>query len=464
MARVLLIIPLLPQKMGAPYIGQQYIASSLLKDGHEVRCLDLSAPRFSGRDEDAVVLAESWRPDMIGITLFTQNAARGYRLAKMLRHTTRLLIAGGPHPTVCPDESNGFGFDAVVRGEGEFAVMGYARWLDKNAKIAPLGGRRRVIPEIGSLSQEPIKNLDDLPFPLESYSCFEVQAYSASAMVVPGGMITSRGCPSSCTFCANSVTGRTHRWRSSSNVVAEMIQLREKYNLAHFSFWDDAFTANSPRINDLCEAILDEQALNGITWSCITPANMVKPKNLAQMKKAGCVAINFGIESGDDNILKIIQKGQRPKQVKAVLAAAKAEGMTTIVNFMFGFPEEGLIELEHSMGLMCELSEQTDIFNNSGVLVPFPGTVVYNRNHEKYGFTRWWLELKYVPVEPNLFDFDPESAQKYLEYDSTLDMDFFHYSDAVRDKIAECVLFKAMHNQRFLSALSLGSDQAKHLR
>jgi radical SAM superfamily enzyme YgiQ (UPF0313 family) len=447
-------MPLLPQKVRAPYIGQQYIASSLLKDGHEVRCLDLSAPRFSGRDEDAVVLAESWRPDMIGITLFTQNAARGYRLAEMLRHTTGLLIAGGPHPTVCPDESNSFGFNAVVRGEGEYAVIEYARWLDKNARIAPTRDRKGHTPEIGSLSQEPIKNLDDLPFPLESYSCFEVQAYSASGMVVPGGMITSRGCPSSCTFCANSVTGRTHRWRSSSNVVAEMIQLRETYGVTHFSFWDDAFTANSQRINDLCKAILCEPALNGITWSCITPANLVKPKVLTQMRKAGCVAINFGIESGDNNILKIIKKGQRPKQVKAVLAAAKAEGMTTILNFMFGFPEEGIKELERTLGLMADLSEQTDIFNNGGVLVPFPGTVIYNCNHEKYGFTRWWLDLNYVPAEPNLFDLDPKIAQKYLEYDSTLDLDFFRYSDEVRDKIAECVLFKAKHNQHFLSAFS----------
>ena len=453
MAKVLLILPGLPQKMGAPYIGQQYIASSLLEDGHQVRCIDLAAACFTGTEDDVVTMAESWSPDMIGMTLFTQNAARGYSLAKRVRSTTRLLVAGGPHATVCPNEVFAFGFHIVVCCEGEHAVVELARWLDKGSKGEPRGiAGCRIRGSIGS-PPGSIENLDDLPFPLESYPCFDAKVYSPMGMVVTGGLITSRGCPARCTFCANYVTGRGHQWRSAANVVAEMIELRKRYNVAHFPIWDDAFTARRCRVVDLCDAIVAETTLQGISWTCNTPANMVNPGDLANMRKAGCVAINFGIESGDHNILKIIKKGQRPDHVKQSLEAAKAEGMTTIVNFMCGFPEEGVKELENTLDLMRLLAEKTDVFNHRGVLVPFPGTDIYDRNHSGYGFTKWWLNPKYVPDEPNFFELDPLEGQKYLEYDPVLDLDFFHYSDKIRDKIAECVLFKAKHNQHFIGVV-----------
>lgn len=410
--------------------------------------MDLAAARLTDSNEDAVTMAESWSPDMIGMTLFTHNAADGYGLAKRVRPATRLLVAGGPHATVCPDEVLGFGFDVAVLGEGELAVVELARWLDDGSKEA--------LPKVSGcygqgtedMPASPIENLDELPFPFESYPCFDAKAYSPTSTVVTGGLVTSRGCPARCTFCANYVTGRGYRWRSAANVVAEMVELREKYHTTHFPIWDDAFTASRSRVGDLCDAILAEPALGGVTWTCITPANMVKSNDLAHMRKAGCVAINFGIESGDKNILKVIKKGQRPDQVKQSVKAAKAEGMTTIVNFMCGFPEEGIKELDNTLDLMRALADNTDVFNHRGVLVPFPGTVIYDQNHAKFGFTGWWLDSKYVPEEPNLFALEPGEAQEYLEHDPVLDLDFFHYSDKVREKIAECVLYKARHNQR----------------
>src|SRR4030042_1274029 len=104
MAKVLLIMPSLPRKTSVPYLGQQYLASSLMRDGHEVRCLDLAAVRFPGTPGEDIRVVESWRPDMIGVTLFTQNALAGYRLAERLKGRTRLLLAGGPHPNACPEE------------------------------------------------------------------------------------------------------------------------------------------------------------------------------------------------------------------------------------------------------------------------------------------------------------------------------------------------------------------------
>ena len=231
-----------------------------------------------------------------------------------------------------------------------------------------------------------------------------------------------------------------------------MKALHEAHGLHHFAFWDDAFTANRPRLRALCDTI-DEQ-LPSATWSCITPANMTSPATLERMARSGCISINFGIESGDPHTLRSISKGQRPSQVVDAVRAARALGMSTVVNFMFGFPGETVEALASTLELMQTLAADTDWFNHRGVLVPFPGTPVYERNHQRYGFTRWWLDPRYVDEEPNLFGLDPRQAMTSLEHDPTLDLDFFGYPAQTRAMIADCVRFKAQHNAARVDQLS----------
>lgn len=449
MARVLLVLPHLPQRMGSPYLGQQYIAASLLADGHDVRCIDLAAVRWTGGDDAVAAAVDEWRPHVVGMTLFTYNALRGYRLARSLADAGVLLVAGGPHVTACPTEPLRNGFDLAVVGEGEEVICEIARRAERGE---PCHGLAKVVssPEQSActLGGEPIEDLDSLAFPLISYPCYETSWYAADAAVVPGGLMTSRGCPARCTFCANYVTGRAYRWRSATNVVAEMVALRERYGVRHFPFWDDAFTARRSRLEAVCDAILAEPALRGITWTCITPGNMVKPEDLQRMRAAGCVAVNFGIESGDPEVLRTIQKGQRPHHVRDAVAAARDAGMLTIVNFMFGFPGEGVAQLENTVALMEQLADSTDFFNNRGVLVPFPGTSIYDRYNGQFGFTEWWLDPARVPDEEDLFALDPLAAQDHLAQDPALAQDFFAYEPEVRARIEDCVRFKAEHNRR----------------
>lgn len=462
MAKVLLILPHLPQRMGAPYLGQQYIAASLLTAGHEVECLDLAAILWRGSEDDAVARARRFGPDLIGMTLFTYNALAGYRLAARLKREGlgRLLVAGGPHPTVLPHEPLAHGFDVAVSGEGERVIVAIAEALDAPRDL--LGSvidRVRRIP--GCYTRDGhtpsggfLDDLDALPFPHISYPTFDAHTYSPLGRIGAGGMMTSRGCPARCTFCANYVTGRGYRFRSTEHIIAEMIALSRETDITNFPFWDDAFTANRPRLQALCKAILETPELTGATWTCITPGNMVRDFDLVMMREAGCLAINFGIESGDYNILKSIQKGQRPEHVKAAVRAARAAGMMTVVNFMFGFPGEGVPELQRTLDLMHELAPYTDYFNNRGVLVPFPGTAIYDQHVAHYGFADWWLDPTRVPDEPDLFAMGADEAQTALETDPTLALDFFRYPPDVQEKIADCVRFKALHNQATTRALS----------
>ncbi len=433
-------MPRLPQRMGAPYLGQQYIAAALLAAGHEVRVLDAAAPAF---DLDITAVADDYRPDVIGMTLFTSSAARGYDLARKLRGRGRLLLAGGPHPTVCPLEPLSHGFDATISGEGERAVVALVAALEAGEPLEALAGVHTA--QGSGPAWSTLDDLDDLPRPFESYPLFDPAWYGTES-IVAGGVLTSRGCPARCSFCANYVTGRSYRWRSEGDVVAELVALRSRFGVRHFPFWDDAFTARRPRLEALCEAILAEPALAGTTWTCITPGNMVKPRDLERMRRAGCLAVNFGIESGDLDVLRMIQKGQRPEQVVAAVRAASDAGLTTIVNFMFGFPGESVDQLMRTRELMERLAPHTTYFNNRGVLVPFPGTAIYDQHRAAYDLEGWWLDPANVPIEPDLHALSPEDALVALEHDPTLDLDFFRYSDDVRDAIAECVAFKARHN------------------
>lgn len=467
MAKVLLILPHLPQKMGAPYLGQQYVAACLLEAGHEVRCLDLAAMLWRGSEDDAVQRVAAFDPDIVGMTLFTYNALAGYRLVARLRAEGlgRLYVAGGPHPTVLPEEPIAHGFDVTIAGEGERAIVALARAYEaKDDLLGDVLARVRRIP--GSYTKDGagppggfLDDLDALPFPHKSYPTFEAAHYSPLGVISAGGMMTSRGCPARCTFCANYVTGRGYRFRSTAHIIGEMVALQRTHHLTNFPFWDDAFTARRPRLNELCDAILAHEELSGATWSCITPGNMVKPFDLERMREAGCVAINFGLESGDYNILKQIQKGQRPEQVKASVKAAKQAGMVTIVNFMFGFPGEGVTELQHTLDLMVELAEDTDYFNTRGVLVPFPGTAIYDEHVANYDFAGWWLDPDKVRDEPNLFLLDGDASHDAAALDPTLELDFFRYSDPVRRKIAECVAFKANHNRQTIQRQMLAATR-----
>jgi len=462
MAKFLLILPHLQQRMGAPYLGQQYIAAALLAAGHEVLCLDLAALLWRGSEDDAVAKARTFGPDVIGMTLFTYNALAGYQLLARLRAEGlgRLYVAGGPHPTVLPSEVVAHGFDVAVVGEGEKVIVAIAEAVDAPRDLlGSIIDRVRHIPGCHTAhgagpASGFIDDLDSLPLPHTSYPSFDPYLYSAQGHIGVGGMLTSRGCPARCTFCANYVTGRGYRFRSTEHIINEMIQLSRVTQINNFPFWDDAFTARRPRLQSLCKAILASEELAGATWTCITPGNMVRDFDLVMMREAGCLAVNFGIESGDYNILKVIQKGQRPEHVKAAVKAARAAGMMTIVNFMFGFPEEGVTELQNTLDFMHELAPYTNFFNNRGVLVPFPGTVIYDQHVANYDIAGWWLDPARVGDEPNLFAMGANESQTALEVDPTLALDYFRYATPVRDKIAECVRFKALHNQAAIAAMS----------
>jgi radical SAM superfamily enzyme YgiQ (UPF0313 family) len=453
--RALFINPGSPERLGAPLLSLQYVAAALLARGCEVRVIDAAARFFHPSADWILEEVAAFRPDIVGIALYTRWVWHAYRLVEQLRGRVPTLVAGGPHATALPLETLRHGFDIAVAGEAELAIGAIAEFVEGNRQLDEIpgiwyrtsGGEFRAGPPARF-----IENLDELAFPEKAQPLFDAAWYHEQGDErIPGGMLTSRGCPAHCTFCANYVTGRGFRYRSANNVVREIERYHERYGVSFLPFWDDALTANTARLYELCAAF--ERLPFPFTWSAITRANMVNAELLAAMKRAGCVAVNFGIESGDDAILRIIKKGVATRHVVRALEWAKELGLTTACNFMLGFPQDTPETLENTVRFMERIAPLSDVFSTLGVVVPFPGTPLYDDNHARYGFTDWWLKPEYARYEdsPPLTDFD-RFYRHYID-DANLELDFFRYTPAVKEWIRAGLKFKAEHNLRRMGLL-----------
>ena len=172
------------------------------------------------------------------------------------------------------------------------------------------------------------------------------------------------------------------------------------------------------------------------------------------MRRAGCVSVNFGVESGDDAILKAIRKGITTASVERALAWAKAERLHTACNFMLGFPEETPAHVERTLAFMRRIAPRVDTFSTLGVVIPFPGTPLYEEHHARFGFTDWWLEERYARYDPPPPVADTARWHRHYVDDATIALDFFHYSDAMRTAIRAALRFKGEHNLRRMRRLT----------
>jgi anaerobic magnesium-protoporphyrin IX monomethyl ester cyclase len=447
--RVLLINPPSPEQLGSPLLGLQYVAASLLAHGCEVRIIDAAARHFPHDAEWIVSEAEAFAPRIIGVSLFTRWVWHAYNLVEQLKGGSWLLVAGGAHTTVRPEETLDRGFDVALTGEAEHSIRRVVDWVRGNGDLPSIPGSifRRADGGFGyGPCSGPVENLDALPPPYLAQSLFDPRWYDPSgAETAPGGIITSRGCPARCTFCANVVTGRSFRHRSAESVTTEINAWHDQCGIDYFPIWDDAFTASTQRLLELCAAI-ERDVHFSFNFGAITRANMVTRDLLRTMRQAGLMHVNFGVESGDDEMLKAIKKGVRTDHVVRALEWAKEEGLVTACNFMLGFPQETPAQLERTLRFMERIAPMVDAFSTMGVVVPFPGTPIYEDHHFLNSFTNWWLRPEYSRYsEPPPFE-DADAYYRYYIDDANLELDFFRYRPETQESIRECLRFKAEHN------------------
>jgi anaerobic magnesium-protoporphyrin IX monomethyl ester cyclase len=445
MARVFLVNPPSPEPVYTPLLSFCHLAASLRAGGHEVALLDASAP-FAPKDHAAIAEhVGAWRPDVVGLHLKTLHVQFGYALASVLAEKFE-LVAGGPHATIVPAEPLARGFRWVLRGECEDALVELAEVIDgkrEAASVAGLSWRERGM--VRHNAERPfIGDLDRLAPPLSALDLFDPAWYGAAAVgteLAPGGLLSSRGCPAACTFCSNDVTGRKFRYRSAASVAAEVAMLREERGKVGITFLDDSFAVGKRRVHELCGALAGIGA--PVWWTCTAhPAHLDK-EVLVAMHAAGCAGIDIGMESADPEMLLSIGKGVTVERVLDVLRWSRDVGIHTVVNLMFGWPEETDAQLDATIGFLERAAPIAGGFNARGVVVPYPGTQIYERHHEAYGFTQWWLNeapLAYLAF-PTSWD-EAEIERAYGD-DPALDRNFFRHPPHRVKRMREALAMKA---------------------
>jgi len=352
MTRVLLIYPYFKPKNSRsifrfPPLGVCYVAASLQLEGHDVRVLDCTFTTV----EEALEEAARAEAEVVGIYSMITMKEESIMFAQRLRSRRRLLVAGGPLPS-CDPAAFFDDFDVVVMGEGERTMVELVRAyaagdaLTGVAGIAYRDGLRGEENDRGRhgrvvvTSPRPLAaNLDQLHFPArqllpnQQYIKYGRQKFGYSKTTV----ITTRGCPFRCEFCSNAVFGVSYRERSAANVVDEVEQvLALGYDYIHFA--DDVFTFNRERLLDIC-AEINHRGLS-FAWECLGRVDSMSRELASAMKHAGCRRVFFGIESGNDDILKLMNKRITVRQARAAVTSAREAGLNVGAFFIVCYPGE----------------------------------------------------------------------------------------------------------------------------
>lgn len=367
----------------APPMNLMYLASSLENESYSVKIVDDDLLQMGY--ENVSEMAEKLNPPVVGVTATTSTIKSALKYVEMIKKILpeSLTVIGGPHATFMPFETlnSSEHLDVVVRGEGEETMVDI---LDQSFQEVPhLDNVSGIVfrdYKTGNLKSTPerplIKDLDSLPFPARHLVPFE--SYAASKEQT-AGIITSRGCVYSCNYCSSSlIMGKKFRSRSPDNVVDEIEELIDKYQIRDFGFMDDTFMLNKRRAND----IADEIKTRGLDVSFVASSRVdrVDPGLLQNLKSSGMKTIYYGVESGSQRILDLMKKGISLKNAEDAVKIAKNTGLEVLTSFIIGYPGETKDDINKTIDFSIKLEPD---YCQYSILTPFPGTPIYNELKEK---------------------------------------------------------------------------------
>lgn len=369
----------------APNMGLAYIAASLEQAGYEVEILDANALRMS--PEKLVAALAASKPDVVGVTATTTTLLDGYAAVHAARFACpkAYAIMGGIHVSRFPEESlkECPELDIVSIGEGEETFVELLDVLERSslegkgfANLAKVKGLafwedgRIVVTD----PRPCVCNLDALPLPARHLLPLEKYA-SAGHPHRTASIVSSRGCPFGCKFCAAPfIGGSRYRARSAANLLDEIDEIVNHYHMSTFEFVDDLFTLDKQRVFDLCAGIRERGY--EVNWTCSARADTVTPELLRAMAGAGCRIIYYGVESGSQRILDLIGKRETLEQMRKAVAWTHEASMRSWGFFILGFPEETRTEVEATVAFASELElDYAEFF----ICSAFPGSPLYER-------------------------------------------------------------------------------------
>lgn len=338
----------------SPPLGLGYLASYLKNHGIETKIIDALRENLTRDALIERILRE--QPDAVGITCFTAFYREAVELAEGIKKNNIRCIMGGVHPTVLPRKTLiDSGADYVICGEGEIPLLKLMRNGFDNTGI-------RGVYSMGELANseeeiemaETIENLDEIPFPDWEQINPNLYPKSPHGMIAKkfpvGNILTTRGCPYRCTFCASPKRcARKIRLRTPQNVIEEIRYLTEHFGVKEIHFEDDNLTFKQDHAREICNLIIKSRIK--ISWSAPNGIRADKiNEGLAElMAKSGCYCLAYGIESADPKILQNIKKDIKLSVVEKAIKIADSKGILCVGYFILGLPGETKETMERSI-------------------------------------------------------------------------------------------------------------------
>lgn len=337
-----------------------------------------------------------YQPRIIGVTCRSAEYPAALRVARIYKtcFPDGVVIFGGQHPTIQSEEVLLTNLvDFLVRGEGEKTIIELILALKGDnaaskdfTNIEGISFRRGNI-LVHTQKRDLLSELDVLEFPARDLLIKPIKDKTAY-----GDMMTSRGCPFDCGFCsAKAIWGREVRYRSIQNVIEEIEKIIEEYKIRKFNFRDDTLTIDHARVIRLVSAIKNFK----IEWECTTRVDTVDYQLLREMRKAGCVSINYGIESGSEQMLKRIGKNITKAQINDASFNTVRAGIIPKGFLMVGFPDETEGDILQTIDFV-----KRNRFHDLGlsVFTPYPGSYLFKRANELGLITNGpnWLEVSHL--------------------------------------------------------------------
>ncbi len=384
------------------HLGLGYVAAAARARGHEVAIYDANLPASateptgwrSVNEELEQALANDrhhvWTevetvvreqaPDVVGVTVKIVDLRAAWKIAEIAKAVAPscVTVLGGPLATTSPEVVlRSRAVDVAVRREGELT---FPELLDS---LAPSGPVRESVAGISyrlgdrvvhNPDRELVRDLDRLPLPAKDLLLHLDRQPEPVKRTLMGDIVTSRGCPHGCTYCANQAVWGTRRvrMRSPEAIVDEMAQLARDHGVKRFVIWDDQLTGHRKRAVELCQRLVSSGL--GVRWLAFAHPNTVDAELLGLMKAAGCDEIQLGIESGCDRILRLVKKGSTVARIRRAVDAIRRSGLRWHGFFMIGFPTETREEMQQTLDLLFELRPSTAQLS---VVTPYPGTDLF---------------------------------------------------------------------------------------
>ena len=363
-----------------PPLGLAMLGSVLRENGHAVRIVDCEGQKLSW-DDLAAEMRRS-RPDIVGITSTSFTVKQVVKTAQIAdENTDALVVVGGPHATVQPLsllEGSGH-VDVTVQNEGEETMLEIVRAFEADSGLEGVDGIgfRKSGKAVLNRPRAPIADLDSLPFPAwdlipqDAWKNYWDPRCNGHPVVT---LQTNRGCPYHCTFCSEStIYGKGVRFKTAARVVDEICHCVDELRVKGISVVDSIFTLRPKLVESVCDEIISRKL--DVSWFCNSRVDSLPERLLAKMKKAGCIRIYFGVETGTSKGLVQINKKATLSQARSAVADCKRHGVRTEAGFIIGLPGQTMADICDTVEFAKVLNADSTQFS---VLLPLPGTQIYD--------------------------------------------------------------------------------------